>query len=133
MILSSFTYRPVLWINTLGPATIGMGSRGFRTGRRFGSPLAHAAFNLLIYGVNDVFDQETDARNPRKGPWKGQDRRSEVRLIVLGVILSNVPFLIYFDPGLALFGDCLDAPLRAGLRRLSTRPRALQSSPYLDS
>ena len=28
-------------------------------------------FNLLIYGVNDVFDQETDAKNPRKGTLQG--------------------------------------------------------------
>lgn len=54
-------------------------------------------FNLLIYGVNDIFDQETDARNPRKGSLEGARISSaEVRVISLGVLFTNAPFLLYF-------------------------------------
>jgi len=54
-------------------------------------------FNLLIYGVNDIFDQETDARNARKGGLEGaRILGSETRAIVLGVVLTNAPFVAYF-------------------------------------
>ena len=28
-------------------------------------------YNLLMYGINDVFDYESDLRNPRKGGVEG--------------------------------------------------------------
>src|SRR4029453_1557069 len=90
---------PVLWINTVGPAVVGMWLAGYMW-RWETLPIIlwlTLAFNLLIYGVNDVFDQETDARNPRKGTLEGaRIDRSEVRQIALGVVASNVPFLVYF-------------------------------------
>ena len=64
--------RPVLWINTVGPATIGMWLAGdlFAWGALPVLLWLTLPFNLLIYGVNDVFDQETDAKNPAKAAWK---------------------------------------------------------------
>ena len=54
-------------------------------------------FNLLIYGVNDIFDQETDAQNARKGGLEGaRILASETRTIVIGIVTTNVPFLAYF-------------------------------------
>ena len=90
--------RPVLWINTVGPATVGMWLAGdlFAWGALPILLWLTLPFNLLIYGVNDVFDQETDAKNPRKGTLEGaRIDRSEVRPLVLGVIFTNAPFLIY--------------------------------------
>ena len=59
--------RPVLWINTVGPATIGMWLAGdlFAWGALPILLWLTVPFILLIYGVNDVFDQESDAVNPR--------------------------------------------------------------------
>jgi 4-hydroxybenzoate polyprenyltransferase len=128
--------RPVLWINTLGPATIGMWLAGdLWTWEALPVLLwLTLPFNLLIYGVNDVFDQETDARNPRKGTLEGaRIDRSEVRLIVLGVILSNVPFLIYFVlvlPFSAIAWMLLYALVFVGY---STPPVRFKARPYLDS
>src|SRR3712207_1423165 len=65
--------RPVLWINTIGPAVVGMWLGG-ELWRWEALPILlwlTLPFNLLIYGVNDVFDQETDAKNPRKGSLEG--------------------------------------------------------------
>ena len=91
-------------------------------------------FNLLIYGVNDVFDQETDARNPRKGTLEGAKiDRSEVRPIALNVIVSNVPFLIYFTmflPPSAVAWMLLYALLFVGY---SVPPARFKARPYLDS
>jgi len=128
--------RPVLWINTLGPATIGMWLAGdLWTWEALPVLLwLTLPFNLLIYGVNDVFDQETDARNPRKGTLEGaRIDRSEVRLIALGVVLSNVPFLVYFVlvlPLSAVAWMLLYALVFVGY---STPPARFKARPYLDS
>lgn len=91
--------RPVLWVNTLGPAVIGMWLAG-GLWRWEALPVLlwlTLPFNLLIYGVNDIFDQETDARNPRKGTLEGaRIRPREVSAILRGVLLTNLPFLAYF-------------------------------------
>jgi 4-hydroxybenzoate polyprenyltransferase len=91
-------------------------------------------FNLLIYGVNDVFDQETDAQNSRKGTLEGAKiGRSEVRPITLGVVVSNVPFLIYFVlflPPSAVGWMLLYALLFVGY---SVPPARFKARPYLDS
>jgi 4-hydroxybenzoate polyprenyltransferase len=128
--------RPVLWINTVGPATVGM----WLTGDLFvweALPILlwlTLPFNLLIYGVNDVFDQETDARNPRKGTLEGaRIDPSEVRSVVIGVIITNVPFLVYsllFVPLSAIAWMFLYALLFAGY---SVPPARFKARPYLDS
>jgi len=128
--------RPVLWINTVGPAAVGMWLSG-DLWRWEVMPILlwlTLPFNLLIYGVNDVFDQETDAKNQRKGTLEGaRIRPEEVRPIALGVLLTNLPFLIYFllflPPG-AILWILLYALLFAGY---SVPPARFKARPYLDS
>jgi 4-hydroxybenzoate polyprenyltransferase len=63
----------VLWVNTIGTTAIALWLAGSLW--QWGAiPLllwATLPFNLLIYGVNDIFDQETDALNSRKGGLEG--------------------------------------------------------------
>ncbi|MFI7584982.1 UbiA family prenyltransferase [Kocuria sp. M1N1S27] len=91
--------RPVLWINALGTGVVGMWLAG-SLWQWEALPLLlwlTLPFNLLIYGVNDVFDQDTDALNPRKGSIEGARIRSEeVRTILAAVLVSNVPFVVWF-------------------------------------
>ncbi len=128
--------RPLLWINTLGPATVGMWLAGglWDWGALPVLLWLTLPFNLLIYGVNDVFDQETDAQNPRKGTLEGaRIDRSEVGQIALGVVLSNVPFLVYFVlflPASAVTWMFLYALLFVGY---SVPPARFKARPYLDS
>jgi 4-hydroxybenzoate polyprenyltransferase len=128
--------RPVLWINTVGPATIGMWLSGdlWRWGFLPIVLWLMLPFNLLIYGINDVFDQETDAKNPRKGTLEGaRIRPEEVGYIWRGVVLTNAPFVIYFVaslPSLATFWMVLYALLFAGY---SVPPARFKARPYLDS
>jgi 4-hydroxybenzoate polyprenyltransferase len=63
-------------------------------------------FNLLIYGVNDIFDQETDALNSRKG-FEGARSPPESRRIT-AVVLTNAPFVVYFPLRSAAGRTCLD-------------------------
>jgi 4-hydroxybenzoate polyprenyltransferase len=128
--------RPVLWINTVGPATVGMWLSGDLWRWDFLPIMLWLTlpFNLLIYGVNDVFDQETDAKNPRKGTLEGaRIRHEEVPRIWRGVLLANLPFLIYFVlslPSGAVLWMLLYALLFAGY---SVPPARFKARPYLDS
>ena len=128
--------RPVLWVNTVGPALVGMWLTG-DLWRWEALPLLiwlTLPFNLLIYGVNDVFDQETDAKNPRKGSLEGAKiLPEEVLPIWRGVLLTNVPFLIYFVsvmPYRAALWILLYAVLFVGY---SAPPLRFKARPYLDS
>jgi 4-hydroxybenzoate polyprenyltransferase len=126
----------VLWINTIGPATIGMWLSGELWRWDF-LPIVlwlTLPFNLLIYGINDVFDQETDAKNPRKGTLEGaRISPEEVGYIWRGVVLTNAPFVVYFAvslPTLATLWMVLYALLFAGY---SVPPARFKARPYLDS
>jgi 4-hydroxybenzoate polyprenyltransferase len=49
-----------------------------------------------MYGINDVFDYESDLRNPRKGGIEGALLPKEIhRTVIWSAILSCVPFVIY--------------------------------------
>ncbi|BDP99744.1 UbiA family prenyltransferase [Aquiluna sp. KACHI24] len=91
--------RPVLWINTIGTTVVGMWLAGYLWDWRVLPILIWVTFpfNLLIYGINDIFDQETDNINARKGGYEGAHIfPNEVRPIWITTVLTNVPFLIYF-------------------------------------
>jgi 4-hydroxybenzoate polyprenyltransferase len=91
--------RPVLWVNTLGPTVVGVWLTGELWSWQALAFLLWATlpFNLLIYGTNDIFDQETDARNTRKGGLEGAlILASETRMIVASIVLTNAPLLIFF-------------------------------------
>ncbi|HWK92465.1 MAG TPA: prenyltransferase [Luteimicrobium sp.] len=65
--------RPLSWINTAFPfaAALLLSSRHVGALLVVGTVFFLVPYNLLMYGVNDVFDHESDARNPRKGGAEG--------------------------------------------------------------
>jgi 4-hydroxybenzoate polyprenyltransferase len=91
-------------------------------------------FNLLIYGINDIYDQDTDADNDRKGGYGGAKiKPHETRMIGWGVILTNVPFFIYFAvtlPWEAVFWMGLYA---FSFWQYSATPLRFKGRPILDS
>jgi len=91
--------RPVLWINTIGTTVVAMWITGVLWDWNILPILLWVTlpFNLLIYGINDIFDRDTDDPNARKGGYGGAKiTDSETKPIVWGVVLTNLPFLIYF-------------------------------------
>ncbi len=53
-------------------------------------------YNLLMYGINDVFDYESDLRNPRKGGIEGALLAPKWHsLTIWSAVLSCLPFVIY--------------------------------------
>ncbi|OIQ81788.1 prenyltransferase [mine drainage metagenome] len=90
--------RPISWINTAYPfaAAYLMVARHVDLTLVVGTVYFLVPYNLLMYGINDVFDYESDLRNPRKGGIEGVvlSRRWH-RLTLWSAGLSNVPFLVY--------------------------------------
>ena len=85
---------PTTWINTAVPVP----ARRLRDGAASTRTLVLATlyflvpYNLLVYGVNDVYDYESDLRNPRKASLEGAnvppDRR---RATLLAVVRDQRP------------------------------------------
>jgi 4-hydroxybenzoate polyprenyltransferase len=65
--------RPLSWINTAFPFAAAYLITTGRVDAVFvvGTLYFLVPYNLLMYGVNDVFDYESDLRNPRKGGVEG--------------------------------------------------------------
>lgn len=65
--------RPVSWVNTAYPfaAAYLLATRTVDARLIVGTLFFLVPYNLLMYGVNDVFDHESDLANPRKGGAEG--------------------------------------------------------------
>ncbi len=91
--------RPVSWPNTAYPFAAGYIVSGGNIDMTFiiGTLYFLMPYNLLMYGINDVFDYESDIRNPRKGGIEGmQEQRTFHPTIVYASIITNLPFIMYF-------------------------------------
>ncbi len=94
--------RPFSWINTAYPFAAGyLVATGGRVDAVFvvGTVFFLIPYNLLMYGVNDVFDYASDLRNPRKGGIEGALADPSAARAVHGRILrasavSVLPFLV---------------------------------------
>lgn len=93
LLLSS---RPLSWINTAFPFAASYFFLGGEVDAFF---LITALFflipyNFLMYGINDIFDYESDLRNPRKGGLEGALLLPEFhRPMLILVTVINLPFL----------------------------------------
>jgi 4-hydroxybenzoate polyprenyltransferase len=90
--------RPLSWINTGFPFAV---AYLLTTGRVdvtlvVGTVFFLIPYNLAMYGINDVFDYESDLRNPRKGGAEGAllDRSAHRRTLVAAAV-STAPFVVY--------------------------------------
>jgi 4-hydroxybenzoate polyprenyltransferase len=90
--------RPLSWINTAFPFAAAYLLTTGRVDATFvvGTLYFLIPYNLALYGINDVFDFESDQRNPRKGGVEGAvlDRRMHRRVLIAAAVL-NVPLLVY--------------------------------------
>lgn len=128
--------RPVLWVNTIGTTIIGMWLSGYLWTWEIVPILIWVTFpfNLLIYGVNDIYDQDTDADNDRKGGYGGAKiKPHEVRMIGWGVILTNIPFLIFFAITLPWEAVAWMAAYAFSFWQYSATPLRFKGRPILDS
>ena len=90
--------RPVSWINTAYPFAAGYLVTGGRDPLVFaiGTMFFLIPYNLLMYGINDVFDYESDILNPRKGGIEGATaNRAFHRTIIWASVGLCLPFLAF--------------------------------------
>ena len=88
--------RPLSWINTAFPFALAY----YVTAEQVDSNLIVGflfflvPYNLLMYGINDVFDYESDIRNPRKGGVEGAVLPPQLhRATLLASVILPIPFL----------------------------------------
>ena len=102
--------RPRFWIYVFGPFLVGLAAGAsalfdFANWRNvfWGIYFLFPA-NLLIYGVNDIFDWETDRANAKKTEYETLVPPDERAALWRSIALFNVPFvfLIPFTSGAAL-------------------------------
>ena len=94
--------RPISWPNTSYPFAVGFLIAASISGEGFnlalliiGTLYFIGPYNLLMYGINDVFDYESDIKNPRKGGVEGMRESRELHPAILkAVAWTNIPFLI---------------------------------------
>jgi 4-hydroxybenzoate polyprenyltransferase len=90
--------RPLSWVNTAFPfaAAYLTVTREIDLAWVLGTIYFLIPYNLAMYGINDVFDYESDLRNPRKGGVEGAllDRGMH-RTTLWAAALTNIPFLVY--------------------------------------
>jgi 4-hydroxybenzoate polyprenyltransferase len=86
------TSRPRFWLYLAGPVVVGVAYAAGDTGDLF-TPTTLALFgyflvpaNVLLYGVNDVFDADIDVENPKKE--SREVRYGGDRLVPVAVVLS---------------------------------------------
>lgn len=146
--------RPRFWIYLLGPFLVGLAANGFLQS----IPQAATAVdtmtlalslvpimvfalyftlpaNLLIYGINDIFDYQTDVLNEKKSSYEALVKPGDRRKLWIAIAATNLPFLIPFAIaavlwpwswlamlGFVVFGIFYSAP-----------PIRAKARPYLDS
>ena len=127
--------RPLSWVNTAFPfAAAYVLSSGVNLTLVVGTLYFLIPYNLAMYGINDVFDYESDLRNPRKGGVEGAVLdRSMHRPTLIAVVITNVPFLIYLVlVGLPLSWLVLAISIFAVIA-YSAKGLRFKEKPFLDS
>lgn len=89
--------RPLSWINTAFPfaAAYVLTTGTIDVRLVIGTIFFLIPYNLAMYGINDVFDFESDLANPRKGGAQGAILpRERHKAILIASAVSTVPFIV---------------------------------------
>jgi 4-hydroxybenzoate polyprenyltransferase len=92
------TSRPISWVNTAYPFIVGYLLLGGEVDAMLiiGGLFFLIPYNLLMYGINDIYDYESDILNPRKGGVEGAITPKSLHpLIMKSSILLSTPFILW--------------------------------------
>lgn len=130
--------RPRFWFYIFGPYIVGLvAAISERSELLNWRPAIFALYflfpaNLLIYGVNDIFDYETDRLNEKKTEYETlviPDRRNA---LTIAILITNLPFII----AAGIFATAV-LPSLAGFLFFSifysAPPIRAKAKPFLDS
>lgn len=89
--------RPLSWINTAYPFALVLWllTRQVDATLVVGTLFFLIPYNLAMYGINDVFDHESDLLNPRKGGVEGAlVPRRQHHTVLIAVVVTTVPWAV---------------------------------------
>lgn len=128
--------RPISWPNTSYPFAAGyiLTQPNISWLLIVGTLFFILPYNLLMYGINDVFDYESDLRNPRKGSIEGalSDRHFH-KVIVIAALALAVPFLVYLGLAGTLPSNLVLAALIMFVLAYSVPYLRFKERPFIDS
>lgn len=130
------TSRPLSWVNTAFPFAA---AYLVATGRIdatliIGTIFFLVPYNVAMYGVNDVFDYESDLRNPRKGGVEGALLPPEHHRVTLWTaILLPLPFVVYLVVVGGWLSDLILAISLFAVLAYSVKGLRFKERPFLDS
>ena len=133
--------RPISWINTAFPfaAAYVMVERTVDARLIIGTLFFLIPYNLLMYGVNDVFDYESDLHNPRKGGIEGdvvRDREAARRIhrgILWASAITVLPPLAWLLTQGSVASSVSLLAVVAGVLAYSVPVLRFKERPFLDS
>lgn len=128
--------RPISWINTAFPFAAGyfLASGQLDFTMAVGFLFFLIPYNLLMYGVNDVFDYESDLRNPRKGGIEGALLEPKYHLPMLLISLHlPVPFVWYLALQGGAQSNLILAVVLFSVLAYSLKYLRFKEIPFLDS
>jgi len=128
--------RPLSWVNTAFPfAAAYLVATG-----RIDAPLIVGTvfflipYNLAMYGINDVFDYESDLHNPRKGGVEGALLAPQHhRATLWTAILLPIPFVVYLVIVGNWASDLILAVSLFAVVAYSVKGLRFKERPFLDS
>lgn len=130
------TSRPFSWINTAVPFLVGylIATPSFDWKLIIGTIYFTFSYNLLLYGVNDIFDYESDIKNPRKGSKEGGlVAKNKHRMLWYSIAITNLPFIIFLLVTSPLIGQIWLIITIALCFTYSAKPFRFKEVPIVDS
>ncbi len=101
--------RPRFWMYVFGPYLLGITAARFWENEisflilfLFGIFFLFPA-NLFIYGVNDIFDTDTDALNEKKNGYETAPQKHEKKSLAFTIFFFILPFLVVYMVSQNLF------------------------------
>ena len=128
--------RPISWVNTAFPFAVAyyLGTGNIDVTLIVGAFFFLIPYNLLMYGVNDVFDYESDLTNPRKGGLEGALLEPKYHAATLWISTSlAAPFVIYLLAVGSVFTGALLLLVIFSVVAYSAKYLRFKEIPVLDS
>lgn len=130
--------RPRFWLYLAGPYIVGYAAGISKQSQFLSVPfilqLLYFLFpaNVLLYGINDLFDSDTDAKNTKKGTKEHRLKPSDIKILK---IIIGITYTLSFAM-LVLQKNIIDSSLFTLFLVLSiiysTPPIRLKAKPFLD-
>jgi len=88
--------RPRFWFYLIGPYLLGLAASYPDISNLWATALFGFYFtfpgNLLVYGINDIFDFETDKLNPKKEEYEHKVKPEQRKYLYSLIAIINLPF-----------------------------------------